>query len=113
MNSYSELYETKFLSMLSSLNERPGVFLGKPSLEKLLDFMFGYTFAMQRLVDYQPIFWENFNQFLFEKYHISEFPLSLCAFLMQGKSEEEGFATFFQELDQFCSTTGYPKNMSK
>ena len=112
-NEYREEYEAQFLSAFASVRERSGVYLERPSLEKLSDFMFGYAVAMYRLTGYRVTFEQKFKRFLFEKYHISAVPRSMCAFLTQGKSEEEGFAAFYQELDDFCGTTGYPKDRNK
>ena len=112
-SEYNEHYEAQFLSTFASVRERSGAYLGKPSVENLSDFMFGYAVAMYQLTGYRITFEQKFKRFLFDKYHINTFPQSMCAFLMQGKSEEEGFVAFYRELDHFCSATGYPKEMSK
>lgn len=112
-SEYNEHYESQFFSAFASVRERPGIYLGKPSLEKLSDFMFGYAVAMYQLTGYYITFEQKFKRFLFEKYHINAFPRAMCAFLTQGKSEEDGFAAFYRELDHFCLVTGYPKEMIK
>ena len=108
MTTYNELYEEQFVSSLFCLYERPGAFLGTPSLIKLLDFISGYTFAVYKLTGYHLTFERRFRQYLHEKNHISELTCSLGEFITQGKSDKEGFETFFHELRLFCQANNRP-----
>lgn len=110
MDTYNQLYEEQFISSLFCIHERPGAFLGTPSLIKLLDFTAGYAFAVYKLTGYHLTFERRFRQYLLEKYHISEFPCSLSEFFTQGKSDKEGFEAFFHELKLFCQANNHPQN---
>ena len=109
MSTYDEKREAEYWEVLQDVRRRAGVYIAEPALTRLLDFTFGYEFAVYRLTGYQLSFYKKFCEFLYQKYQITEFPRSLCAFLKQGKSEEYGFDAFWHEVDDFHRTTGYPQ----
>lgn len=104
MNSYNKDYEEQLISLLICIHEKPGAYLGTPSLAKLLDFMAGYIVAVYNLTGYHIIFERRFLQFLCQKYHIKENECSLSQFFQNGKDDAEGFEAFFRELNLFCKS---------
>ena len=69
MPESTQVYEAKFLSTLSVILERPGGYLGQPSLDRLLDLMTGYIVAVFDLAGYRITFEQRFRQYLCQKYH--------------------------------------------
>lgn len=104
MNSYNKRYEEQLISSLFCIHEKPGAYLGTPSLTKLLDFMAGYIVAVYKLAGYHIVFERHFWQFLCQKYNIKEDECSLSQFFQDGNDEIGGFESFFRELNLFCNS---------
>lgn len=108
MTDYNEEFESQCIRSLFYLYERPGTFLGKASLRKLLDFLAGYVFAVYEFTGYHLTFERRFRQYLLEKEHLGEVSCALEELVAKGKSDEEGFEAFFHELRLFCAANNRP-----
>ena len=95
-------YETQFLSVLFFVQERPGAYIGSPSIEKLLNFIVGYEVAVYQLTGYRIVMEQEFRRFLSQKYNKEDWECSFVQFFQDGKTDEEGFDAFFEELKHFC-----------
>lgn len=101
MAIYSK-YDKQFIIFLFSLHKRPGCFIGSPSIEKLANFMVGYEVAVHELTGYQIVVEREFRRFLCKKHYKEEWECSLIQLIRQGKTDEKGFDSFFEELSLFC-----------
>lgn len=101
MDIFSQ-YDKQFILFLFSLHKRPGCFIGSPSIENLVNFMVGYEVAVYELTGYQIVLEREFRQFLCKKHNKDEWECSLIQLIRQGKTDEEGFESFFEELRLFC-----------
>ena len=68
MENFNKHYEELLISSLFRIQERPGVYIGSPSFEKLLDVMTGYFIAVYDLTGYRIVFEQQFRQYLCQKY---------------------------------------------
>ena len=104
MPESTQVYEAKFLSTLSVILERPGGYLGQPSLDRLLDLMTGYIVAVFDLAGYRITFEQRFRQYLCQKYHLDTSGFSLDLYFSDGRDNESGFVAFSQEFRLFCQS---------
>ena len=102
MENSNKLYEKKLISSLFCVHNRPGLYIGKPSLEKLLDYMIGYVVAVYDLTGYRIVFEQQFRQYLCQKYQKKEYEYSLRQLVGSENNDEEAFEAFFRELSFFC-----------
>lgn len=55
-----EEYERSIYEALTEIRRVPGAILGRPSLERLTQFLSGYEFAIMNLLGYRPYFDKEF-----------------------------------------------------
>ena len=104
MTESAQVCEAKFLSTLSLILERPGGYIGRPSLDRLLDLMTGYIVAVHDLTGYRITFEQQFRQYLCQKYHLDTSGFSLYLYFSDGRDDESGFVAFSQEFRLFCQS---------
>ena len=118
--------ESSFLLWLQKIRERPGLFLGEPSLTALVHFWNGYAFNRmingsdangenscfvdcdessvepEQITLYESHFMDGFEAFVYNHYK-SEWTTQGWAKLILEKciTEEEAFYKFFELLDEF------------
>ena len=97
----TEQYEAEYLSFLVSLHDRPGFYIGIPSLEKLFIFMAGYEVAIYKLTGYRVRLQHNLYDFLCKKILKYEPNSSLFQIIQGKKSDKESFDYFFHVLNLY------------
>lgn len=86
--------------LLEKIRIRPGMFLGKPSIELLRAFISGYL-VNKKEPDIDTDFYLEFQTFIEQKY--SRKGTTHCITIIQSitTSDEEAFYKFFELLDEF------------
>lgn len=96
----SNLYKT-----LQKIREKPGMYIGKPSLSDLFMFIVGYEFARGELeielTKEEEDFHQKFQPWLQEKYQIKTVNSWAKIISVYSVDEKEGFEKFFKLLDEF------------
>ena len=91
-------------NMILRIKERPGMFLGTPSVTRLRCFLEGYLQAMHDTdTDCWKDEYDEFNEWFARKYNISESILWDRYLLQTIPDESEAFNTFTDEFETFLS----------
>lgn len=94
--------------LLKKLHERPGVYIGKKSLERLTMFISGYLQCMHERDSNDPDFLPGFQKFVEVYYNLTDNPFvfrhwsEIISFF--NETEEESFETFYKLLNDFNSS---------
>jgi len=100
----------RFDSILLRIKERPGVYLGKPSLKRLSAFLGGYLICMHDITKDRTIdFYPGFQDYIQQRYRITStqgWDKIIDFFCIK---DEEAFYRFFEHLDEFLEQQGKPK----
>ncbi|MDR1563943.1 MAG: hypothetical protein LBS74_03190 [Oscillospiraceae bacterium] len=97
--------DDKLKNLLEELHKRPGVYIGRKSLEKLLNFVYGYIHCMYEYSGTNPVFLHGFQQFIEEYYdlqdntHVFRNWSEIISFF--NATEEEAFDEFYRLVDVF------------
>lgn len=94
-------YEMQYISILSDLHMRPGLYIGCPSLEKLFGFMAGYEVAVYQLSGYRITINNRLYSYICKKLMKCEQESSLYQLIRDGRSDEEGFDYYFHEFNLY------------
>ena len=91
--------------LLQKVKNKPGMYIGRPSVSDLFMFIVGYEFARGEL-DIEPTEWEddfheNFQPWLQKKYHVSTSNSWAKIIMLYCGNEQEGFNAFYRLLDEF------------
>ena len=101
LTEFNRMYENQFMASLLRILERPGAYIGCPSLDRLLDIITGYTVAVYDMTGYHISFERKFRQYLCFKYNKDETEHSLQELLLDGKDDRSGFESFAQEFKAY------------
>lgn len=101
LTEFNRMYENQFMASLLRILERPGAYIGCPSLDRLLDIITGYTVAVYDMTGYHISFERKFRQYLCFKYNKDETEHSLQELLLDGKDDRSSFESFAQEFKAY------------
>lgn len=94
------LFET-----LQKIKQRPGMYLGQPSITALFTFISGYEFAREELgiplTQSEENFHRNFQLWLQKRFEIQTVNSWAKIILFYSRSEQEAFDYFFELLTEF------------
>ncbi len=96
------LYET-----LAKIKDKPGMYLGHPSITALQFFIEGYEFARSELgiesTDTELEFHRNFQEWIQEKLEVQTVSSWAKIIQLYCTDEKEAFFYFFRLLDEFLA----------
>lgn len=91
--------------LLKDIQQRPGVYLGKKSLDRLVHTLSGYTLCMLEHGEIQTAeFLPGFQEFVAERYNIQSVHHWSQIIEFFSTTEEEAFDTFFELLSEYYGT---------
>jgi hypothetical protein len=100
MESKGGLFE-----ILAKIKAKPGMYIGHPSVSDLFVFLTGYKTARRELGirpnDRELTFYENFHEFIQERYQIHNSNSWAKIIMLNCPDENQGFDRFFELLAEF------------
>jgi len=94
--------------MYQKIREKPGLYLGKPSLSLLFSFMCGYMIRQYEIFGDEQTsnLSKNFLRYIQDYYEISETSKNWCTIICENCSnEEEAFYKYYELWDEFSRQT--------
>ncbi|EIC31602.1 MULTISPECIES: hypothetical protein [Methylomicrobium] len=89
--------------LLGNIKLRPGLYLGGRSIVKLRNFLDGYYYALLvNGINDDEAFWNKFQLFISNKYHIETSQGWDKIILFFSNDEEDAFEKFFDLFEVFC-----------
>ena len=92
--------------LLEKIRQKPGLYLGSPSVTALRHFLVGYKFARQELglmpTEPELDFYHEFQPWLQRYFHIQTANAWDKILLFKYLDEKTAFSHFFQLLETFC-----------
>ena len=101
--------EARLYRLLFQIRERPGMWLGTPSITRLYLFLLGYTYAVLEYEGYRLHFMADFLDYIIRVYP-SDLALNWDGLILIGRSEEEALWEFFRQLDLFLETQAHERS---
>lgn len=95
-----------FYQLISNIERRPSMYLGKPSISNLRSFLSGYIFARRELSQPQTLEEKNFSEFqawIKAKYRISSDQSWDRIILFSCEDESRALLEFFRLFNEFLS----------
>lgn len=93
------------LNVLEKIRNRPGMYLGRPSVSDLFMFLVGYEFARSELgidlTEEEQNFYDDFQPWLQKKLGVTTVTSWAKLIMLSCHDEKAGFEYFFQLLDEF------------
>ena len=91
--------------ILGKIREKPGMYIGKPSVNDLFMFIVGYEFARGELdiesTPWEDDFHENFHSWIESRFKLKTSNSWAKIIMLYSVDEKDGFLAFFQLLDEF------------
>ncbi len=92
----------KLIMFLNKIKEKPELYIGKPSLERLSAFINGYLYCKHELYDKSYTKFElDFQEYIQEFYDIQYTQSWDCIIEFFSVSKEEAFYKFYKHLEEF------------
>lgn len=93
------------LEILAKIKQRPGLYIGRPSVSDLFMFLVGYKTARREL-GIEPTaeeiqFHQKFHPFVEKKYNLKTSNSWAKIIMLYCPDEKRGFERFFQLLEEF------------
>ena len=98
------------LTLLNKVRQRPNIYLGRPSLERLSAFIDGGICLYQEITGIYLEFAPGFDDFVHEQYKIYTAHSAASLITFFSDNDEQAFYTFFELLDQYLTLKGKPKD---
>ncbi|KAM3098530.1 hypothetical protein ACKFKG_05745 [Phormidesmis sp. 146-35] len=93
------------LNVLEKIRQRPGMYLGRPSVSDLFMFLVGYEFSRSELgidlTEPEQKFYDEFQPWLQKKFGVTTVASWAKLILLACHDEQAGFEYFFQLFDEF------------
>lgn len=93
------------LDVLEKIRLRPGMYIGRPSVNDLFMFLVGYEFARSELgvepTEQEQKFYDEFQPWLQKKLGVTTVTSWAKLIMLSCQDEKAGFDYFFQLLDEF------------
>jgi hypothetical protein len=103
--------DTSVFDVLAMVREKPGLYFGKASLERLNAFLHGYNMGLHTL-HYQlkgSVSFGAFHDWVAQRLNFTSSTGGWCNMIVERtKSDAEAFRTFYELLDEFCRERGIP-----
>lgn len=94
-----------FYEVLQKIKDRPGMYIGKPSITILRYFLVGYAFAREELelelAEEDADFYEHFQPWIQKHFNVRTTNSWANIILLFTRDEKSGFESFFKLLDEF------------
>ena len=91
--------------VLQKIKNKPGMYIGKPSITILHHFLVGYQFARSELgielTEFEAEFYEHFHFWLQRQFEVRTSNSWANIILLFTRDEKDGFEWFFKLLDEF------------
>lgn len=91
--------------VLSKIQAKPGMYIGRASVSELFMFLVGYKTARRELgielTEAEVDFWENFHNFVETRHNLHTSNSWAKIIMLYCHNEKEGFENFFKLLDEF------------
>ncbi len=90
--------------ILYRVKQRPGFFLGSPSLKLLQAFINGYSSCVIYENIKAPVSWtliSGFQKFVEDYFEVAPGPLGYIDIILRHYNDEEGFYKFFELLESY------------
>ncbi|MEG3439243.1 hypothetical protein V0288_19110 [Pannus brasiliensis CCIBt3594] len=97
--------KASLLEILAKIKQRPGLYIGRPSVSDLFMFLVGYKTARREL-GIEPTaeeiqFHQEFHPFVENKYNVKTSNSWAKIIMLYCSDEKHGFDQFFQLLEEF------------
>jgi hypothetical protein len=96
---------SKLFEILSKIQTRPGMYIGRASVSDLFHFIVGFKTALRELgvevTQEEMDFYREFQPWIQKKYHVSTSNSWAKIIMLYCSTEEDGFHTFYKLLDEF------------
>lgn len=96
---------SKLFEILQKIKTKPGMYIGRASVSDLFHFLVGFKTALRELgvkaTEEEMNFYREFQPWVQKKYHVSTSNSWAKIIMLHCGSEQEGFNTFYQLLDEF------------
>jgi len=103
--------EISVFDVLAMVREKPGLYFGKSSLDRLDAYLHGYRAGIMA-ANYQLRDLDRFREFydwVAKQLDFTSSTAGWCNMIMERtKSDTEGFRRFYELLDEFCRERGIP-----
>ena len=90
---------------LQKIKDKPGMYIGKPSITILHHFLVGYQFARSELgielTESEDEFYEHFHFWVQRRFEVRTSNSWANIILLFTRDEKDGFECFFKLLDEF------------
>lgn len=90
--------------LLHKVKEKPGMYIGYPSVSNLFMFLCGYQHCLQEVdipQSQQELEFREFQPWLQEKFKVSTSASWAKIILLYSNDERDGFTKFFELLEEF------------
>ena len=91
--------------VLSKIQSKPGMYIGKPSITVLRHFLVGYEFARSELgiesTEEEIDFYDHFHPWIESRFGVKTANSWANIILLFTRDEQEAFEYFFKLLDEF------------
>lgn len=111
---------SKLFEILRKIQAKPGMYIGRASVNDLFMFLVGYKTAFRELkiesTEDEINFYREFQPWLQQKYNLSTSNSWANIIMLYCVNEKEGFESFFKLLDEFLArdknvnTVLHPRN---
>ncbi|MDZ8056011.1 MAG: hypothetical protein RMX68_031560 [Aulosira sp. ZfuVER01] len=96
---------SKLFEILAKIKTKPGMYIGRASVNDLFHFIVGFKTALRELGveanKEEMDFYREFQPWVQKKYHVSTSNSWAKIIMLHCGSEKEGFQTFYRLLDEF------------
>ena len=110
MKKMENLAKKSVIGILKRIRERPGVFLGGASVERLHMFMLGYEICLYE-EKYQSdegfSMMSGFREFMRKKYRVQMSKTWADIISFYSGDDKEAFDLFYKLFDEYLEGTGY------
>lgn len=101
------------IEILEKIRQRPGMYLGQPSVSNLFMFLVGYEIARSELgielTEAELAFHDEFQSWLQKRLQASSVASWAKIIMLYCPDEEAGFKYFFELLDEFQQQSAQEK----
>ncbi|PSB05264.1 hypothetical protein [Merismopedia glauca] len=90
--------------LLKKIQEKPGLYIGYPSISNLFMFLCGYQYSLQELqlpISEQEQEFQKFQPWLQEKFQVKTSASWAKIILLFSTDEDRAFTSFFDLLEEF------------
>jgi len=90
--------------IIKLIEEKPGIYIGKKSVDRLAHFLSGYECAIADILQERPCFNSQFQSFLEETLGLEWCTEHWSSLISKNRTEEEAFFAFFEYFDKMTES---------